>query len=128
MRNQHGTTIGFFVGWLELGGYAMVIAILARVVGIYGMTLYKSFGGYASISIPWLAAATVIVLLLSQIFKWGSIRTFNSIATYTTLALLFALGLYSLFNYHETMQAIPGALQTIKPLQLSSLLFSHFFR
>ncbi len=127
MRKQHGLIIAFLVGWLELGGYATVIAILARVVSIYGLTLYKTIGGQSNVSIILLSAIVIVIFFIAQAWGWRGVRSLSEIAVSFFLALLFILGIYSLFNHHETVQAIPGALQTVKPLQLAALLFSSFW-
>ena len=127
VRKYHGLTMSFMVGWLELAGYAAVMAILARTIAIYGLTLYASIGGTANISVVWTTIGVIVFLVLFNLTGWHSSRKLNTVFVFVGLLLLVGLAVYSLFNHIGNVRLVSSALKSIKPLQLSAMLFSSFW-
>ena len=127
VRQRYGIALGFVVGWLELAGYATVIAILARTVVIYGLTIYTALGGNADLSVMWMTIGVVILMFIFKLTGWHSSRKINTALVFSGLLMIAGLAVYSLFNDRQDFRMLTSALQTIKPLKLSALLFSSFW-
>jgi len=132
VRNRYGIVVSFFVGWLELGGYATVIAILARIIVVYSLTLYTALGGGAfgegsNLNIKWLSIGVVLLFLIFKISGWRGSRRLNTLFVYSGLFLLTGSALYSLFSYRDELIGISDALRTVRPLRLSAMLMSSFW-
>ena len=127
VRNRSGLALAFLVGWLELGGYAAIIVVLARVAGIYGISIYDAFGGQVKINIALLTIGVVLLLLLFEIAGIHGSRKLNTTLVFAGLILMLGLGVVSLFNYRQSVSELPEALRTVKPFKLSALLLSSFW-
>ena len=131
VRDRHGIVVSFLVGWLELGGYAAVVAILARISVIYSLTLYTTFGGGAfegsNLSLKWMTIGIVLLFLIFKVSGWRGSRRLNTLLVYSGLLLLTGTALYSLFSYREELSGISMALRTVRPLRLSAMLMSSFW-
>ncbi len=127
VRQRYGIALGFVVGWLEMAGYAAVVAILARTMAIYGLTLYTTFIGDTSASVMWLGIGMVFLIVIIKLAGWHSNRKMTTALVFIGLLLVSGIAIYSLFNERQNFRSITSALQTIKPLQLTALLFSSFW-
>ncbi len=127
VRNRFGLPLSFFVGWLELGGYAAIIAILARTIVIYSLTLYNAFGGDVQLNLKWLTMGVVILFFIFKATGWRGGDRLNTLFVYAGLLLLLAAALYSIFSYRETLTGLSTSLRTVRPLRLSAMLLSSFW-
>jgi len=127
VRNRHGQVLSFLVGWLELGGYATISAILARVIVVYSLTLYNAFGGGIDLNLKWLTVGVIALFLIFKVTGWRGSRRLNTLLVYAGLLLLVAVSIYSIVNYRESFTGLSSALRTVRPLRLSAMLMSSFW-
>ncbi len=127
VRERFGLALSFAVGWLELGGYAAVIAILARTLVIYSLTLYDAFGGQVQLNLKWLTIGVVILIFTFKIAGWRGSSKLNTLLVYAGLVLLAGIAIHSLYSFHEPLTGLTLSLRTIRPLRLSAMLLSSFW-
>ena len=127
VRNRYGLALSFLVGWLEIGGYAAISAILARIIVVYALTLYGAFGGGIDLSLKWLTVGVVALVLIFKVTGWRGSRRMNTLLVHSGLIFLAVLAIYSIINYHDTLTGLTSVLRSVRPLRLSALLMSSFW-
>ncbi len=127
VRNRYGLALSFLVGWLEIGGYAAISAILARLIVVYALTFYSTFGGGVALSLDWLTMGVIALFLIFKVTGWRGGRRLNALLVYLALIFLAALSIYSVTNYHNAFTGLTSSLRSVRPLRLSALLMSSFW-
>ncbi len=123
MRSEYGLTVGFLVGWLELAGYAVVLALLARTIAVYGLAIYQIFGGPGNFDLRWIALGVILVALLLEGMPWRWPWRLSMFLIYGGWLLLAGLGIYSLMQSNQATAILTTVpLRNIQPLKLAAML------
>ncbi len=127
VRRRYGLTYPFFIGWLEVAGYVTIIAVMVRVVAIYGVTVYEYLVGEVNVN---LSLLTMGVMLLVILFRVAGLRGSNKLSNtliFAGLLFLATLSFYSLIQFPDAVTEIPIPLKNVAPFRLSALLVSSFW-
>jgi uncharacterized hydrophobic protein (TIGR00271 family) len=127
VRRRYGLTITFFVGWLEVAGYAAVIVLLARVIGSYGLTIYGALGGEVDVPLGWVAVGVVLLMALFVVAGVSGSRKLNTVLTYVGIAFVVAIAIASLAHSGQGTTGLSSTLRSVAPFKLSALLLSSFW-
>lgn len=127
VRRRFGISLSFLVGWLELAGYATIIAILARVIGMYGLTMYEVLIGDVKLNLSLVALGAIFVVILFQVAGFHGSRKLNTILAFSGLAFMVAISIVSVSNMLEVLSGLTASLKTIAPFKLSAQLVSSFW-
>ncbi len=123
MRSEYGLTVGFLVGWLELAGYAAVLALLARTIAVYSLAIYQIFGGSRNFDLHWIALGVILLALLLEGMPWRQHWRLSMFLIYGGWLLLAGLGIYSLVQYNQAAAVLTTLpLRNIQPLKLAAML------
>ncbi len=127
VRNRHGLTLSFLVGWLEIAGYTTVIVLLARTAGIYGLSIYHAFGGAGEVNLATLTIGVVVLFIIFEIAGIHGSRKLNTWLAYAGLVFLVGIAMLSLFRNAVRLENLSMPLKTIAPFKLSAVLLSSFW-
>ncbi len=127
VRQRYGITFSYLVGWLELAGHAAIIAILARVIAMYGITMYETLVGKVGLSISMLALGAVIVMVLFHVADIHGSRKLNATLAILGVAFMVIISVVSLMHIPGQLSELSNSLKSVAPFKLSTLLLGSFW-
>ncbi len=127
VRGRYGLTLVFLVGWLELAGYASVIAIFARLASMYGLTAYQTFAHEVTVNPKWISLGVLVLFFFLELLGIRGSRKLNVTLILLGFSLLIGLAFFSQSNHPTELSRFPPVLKTIAPFKLSALFMASFW-